>query len=107
MAETTERYAPRVARQLTEQRGDLAVVPRFGVTVAADDEQARLAQVSREEAQQQQRRSVRRVKIVEHQRQWRPPGGVAQEQAHRVKQRKAQVLRLQTWDRRKSREDLA
>ncbi|MDP8967163.1 MAG: hypothetical protein M3N04_01030, partial [Actinomycetota bacterium] len=107
LAETTQRYAPRVARQLTEQRTDLPVMPRLGVAVAADDEQPRLAQVAREEAQEQQRRRIGRMQIVEYQRQRPVPGGATQERAHRIKQRKAQVLGLETRDRGKLGDDLA
>ena len=65
LAQPAQRQPLAVADDVAERRGELGVQPRLGLAVGADDEDRRVAQVDGEEAEQQQRRVVGAVQVVE------------------------------------------
>jgi hypothetical protein len=97
-AEAAQRQAPRrgLAGDLRQRRGQGGVGNGVDVAVGAHDEHAHDAELAGEEAQEQQRRGVRCVQVVEHDHQRSARGRGAQELRRRVEQAKARAVGLES-----------
>ncbi len=93
--EAAEVEAHAEARELPEHGLDLGPAPRARLVMRGDDEHAGLAQRAREEGEQQQRRQVGGVEVVEEHDQRLARRGVAQEDGDGVEQREARLLGLE------------
>ena len=93
--EAAEVEAHAEARELAEHGLDLGPAPRPRLVVGGDHEHARLAQRAGEEGEQQQRRQVGGVEVVEEHDQRLARGGVAQEDGDGVEEREARLLGLE------------
>ena len=83
------------ASELGQSLGQGVAAAQLDVAIGRDHEQPRRPELAGEELEQQERRLVRPVQIVEHQDQGRAPRGVAQEADHRVEEAKARLLRIE------------
>ena len=93
--EAAEVEAHAEAGELAEHGLDLGPAPRARLVMRGDDEHAGLAQRAREEGEQQQRRQVGGVEVVEEHDQRLARRGVAQEDGDGVEQREARLLGLE------------
>ena len=93
--EAAEVEAHAEARELAEHGLDLGPAPRARLVMGGDDEHARLAQRAGEEGEQQQRRQVGGVEVVEEHDQRLARRGVAQEDGDGVEEREARLLGLE------------
>ena len=93
--EAAEVEAQPEARQLAEDGLDLGPAPRPGLVMGGDDEHARLAQRPGQEGEQQQRRQVGGVEVVEEHDERLARRGVAQEDGDGVEEREAGLLGLE------------
>ena len=94
-SEAAEVEAHAEARELAEDGLDLGPAARPGLVVGGDDEHARLAQRAGEEGEQQQRRQVGGVQVVEEHDQRLARRRVAQEDRDGVEEREAGLLGLE------------
>ena len=83
------------ARQLAEHRLELGSARRTGFVVGGDDEHVRLAHRPGQEGEQQQRRQVGGVEVVEEHDERLAGGGVAQEDGDGVEEGEARLLGLE------------
>ena len=95
VGEAAEVQVPAEAGELAEDRLELGIAARAGVVVGRDDEHRHPADHARDEGQQQQRRLVGGLQVVDHDQQ-RPVGGErAQEERDPVEEREARAVGLQ------------
>lgn len=83
------------AAELAEHGLELGPAPGPGLVMRGHDEDARVAQRSGQEGEQQQRRQVGGVEVVEQRHQRLARGRVAQEDGDRVEEREARLLGLE------------
>ena len=93
--EAAEVDAQPEARQLAEDGVELGAARRAGLVVGGDHEHVRLAQRPGQEGEQQQRRQVGGVEVVEEHDEGPARSGVAQEHGDGVEEREAGLLGLE------------
>jgi hypothetical protein len=96
LAQPSERDAPRTGlpRDGGDQLGQRGAGDRVDVPVGTDDQRVHRAQLARHEPQQQQRRRIGRVQVVQDEHERPALGGPAQELGGRVEHAEARSLRL-------------
>ena len=92
--ETGERQVASVTRQRSQDLGDVRVLSRLHCSVRRHDEHRRVAQLVHEELQQEQRRRVGPLQVVEDEHQRCVVGTTPEERRHRIEEVEARVLRL-------------
>ncbi len=91
---STRSVAP-LARQLAEGLGQRMTAPQLDVAIGAEQQQARGAQLAREELQQQEGRFVGPVQIVEDHHQRASLRGVAQQHREALEKSEARLLGIE------------
>src|SRR5687768_7906913 len=83
------------------------VAADIDVPVRPDDVQARILKLAGDELQEQQRRCVRPMQVIEHEQQRLLGCRVAQEGSDAVEQAEARLLTVDAWERGQIRDRLA
>ena len=100
-------FAVMIAGQRSERLFEGMLAAELDVTIGADHEQARVADLARQKFQQQQRRFVCPVQVVEHDDEGMRPRRVAQKCGHALEQAEACLFGFEPRCHRQSRESLA
>ena len=102
-----ERPRDRLAGQLNEGRGERIRKGRIYVPVRADDQQAALAELARDELEKQERGLVGRMQVVEHEHQRARGRRTLQEGRHGIEESEARSIGLERRRRRQITEAVA
>ena len=90
---------PAIAGEGAERLGDRRLAG-LGVAVRADQKKARIAKLVREELQEEKRRCVRPLQIVQHENDRSPLGGALEERHDGIEEIEPRMVRLQRDGRR-------
>ena len=94
LVQTAQRQPLAVADDVAERAGERRVQARLGLAIGPDDEDRRVAQVDRDEAEQEQRRLVGAVQVVEDQHEWAGRRRGPQERRDGIEELKARGVGL-------------
>ena len=84
----------RVAAERTEKLVRNGTLSNIDLAIGAEDEHSRIAELVRDELQEEKRGRVGPVQIVEHQDERRPLGGGPEERRDRIEEVEPRVLRV-------------